>query len=454
MLKKPATETIVVEANLPDNVPYDVYDVADMFKSFIQDLSGGILGEVELFDSLRKNLPNLQLTNSDLSLDFGCIGPQDSTNPKRIAQILRSVSDKERLNFILLVFGVMASVRATYYSPCSSNIVTTPSSGDSTEPHAQHSPNKPSGLPLLRTRKSTSNIKRPNVFTDSSTPSPTPAKPRIRATKSFWNLGNRNADIRSASAPNVAMGEYLRQRPFVAHPQYSNVHIFHHPDTWPDHTPILSSAGFQLRSTEFNNSTGESSNHVHKLHDGISTPTKTISGSPPDSPESPPSPKEDVMTSKALGKIFAPLLLGDKLDAIELLTSNRSSTVSNASSDTDDSNSDYNGSPNGQPLLQFTGKGKAKVGSVSDSVTSTAPAKGDATQKVGGKGKEKKFSPMRWLKNKKESDGKVFDEVQQRLKLAAWVVECLVKNWENITAEYVKGIEGVDAQVECMVAYY
>src|SRR5438552_548557 len=105
MLNEPATETIVVAANLPDDFPYDVYDVADTFKSFIQDLSGGILGEVRLFDSLRKSLPNLQLANSDLSLDFGCRGLQDSTNPKRIAQILRSVNDKERLNFILLIFS-------------------------------------------------------------------------------------------------------------------------------------------------------------------------------------------------------------------------------------------------------------------------------------------------------------------------------------------------------------
>lgn len=160
------------------------------------------------------------------------------------------------------------------------------------------------------------------------------------------------------------------------------------------------------------------------------------------------------MTSKALGKIFAPLLLGDKLDAIELLTSNRSSTMSNASSSTDDSGSHYNGSPIDQRLPQYAGKGKAKVGSVPDPVASTVPQTGDATQKAGGKGKEKMFSPMRWLKNKKEADGKMFDEAQQRLKLAAWVVECLVKNWENIAAEYVKGLEGVDAQVECMTAYY
>jgi len=160
------------------------------------------------------------------------------------------------------------------------------------------------------------------------------------------------------------------------------------------------------------------------------------------------------MTSGVLGKVFAPLLLGDKLDAIELLTSNRSSTASNASSDTDDSNSHYNGSPSGQPLPRYTGKGKAKVGSVSDPVASTDRATGDAAQKVGSKGKEKKFLPLRWLKIKKEADGKVFDEAQQRLKLAAWVVECMVKNWEDIVSEYVKGLEGVDAQVECMAAYY
>jgi hypothetical protein len=463
MLKEPATETTVVAANLPENVPYDVYDIADTFKSFIQDLPGGILGEVELFDSLRKNLPNLQLTNSDLSLDFGCMGLQDSTNPKWIAQILRSVSDKERLNFILVVFGVMASVRATYHSPCSSNIVATPSSGISTRPCTEHSnasPSTPSGQPFLRAMKSTSNIKRPRVFTDPSTPSPMPAQPRIRATKSFWNLSNRSVDTRPAiplSASNVSMGEYFQQRPFMAHPEYSNVYIFHHPDTCPDHAPIISNTGFQPCNTELNYNAEESSNHTHKFRGTVSVTTQTILEPSPDSPESPPPPKEDIMTSRALGKIFAPLLLGDKLDAVELLTSNRSSTESHASSNTDDSSSHYIGIPTGQPLPQYTDKGKAKVevGSVPDLVAPMASGIGDAAQKLGGNGgKEEKFSPMRWLKSKKEADGKTFDEVQQRLRLAAWVVECLVKNWEDIVAEYVTGLEGVDAQVECMAAYY
>lgn len=451
-------EAMVCAANLPENIPYGVYEVADAFKSFIRDLPGGILGDVELFNSLSKNLPNQQLANSDLSLDFGCFGPQDPVNPKWIAQILRGVSDKERLSLILLVFGIMASVRVTYYSPRASKLAANPPCDDSTGPYTQHSgdsSNISSGQPILRTMKSTSHIKLPCVLTDPNTPLPIPARSAIRTMKSPGNLGDLNVNICPAipfNAPKVPMGEYSRHRPFITHPEYSNVHIFDSPDTASGHTSALVEMDLQSRNIEPTNNAQESSNHAHKYGDTISTMVSSIPGSLPHSPGSPVPPRENFMTPVALGKIFAPLLLGNKLDTIELLTPNHSSIVSTASYSTDDSRSCYSRTSSDHPLPPHRGKGKAKADTVPNPMVSAATH--DAAGKAGGKAKGKNLSLMCWLRGKKEGDGKAFDESQQRLKLAAWVVECLVENWEDIVAEYVKGPEGVDAQVECMAAYY
>lgn len=107
------------------------------------------------------------------------------------------------------------------------------------------------------------------------------------------------------------------------------------------------------------------------------------------------------MTSDALGKIFAPYILGNLTENIKL------------------------------HLPDKSGDGREEGPSVAGQI-----------------GRDKR-GLRRFLRSKGAEKGK--DEIEntkEQLRIAAWVVELLVRNWESIVAEYGKGMEGVDAMVE------
>jgi hypothetical protein len=96
-------------------LPYNIHDVASTFKYFLGELDGGILGSVEVFESLRKALiPSIKPTYSDL--EFRCRGldeeeQDDFVNAHWVARILCSIECTQRRNLILAVFGILALLK-------------------------------------------------------------------------------------------------------------------------------------------------------------------------------------------------------------------------------------------------------------------------------------------------------------------------------------------------------
>ncbi|KAF2397644.1 hypothetical protein EJ06DRAFT_129961 [Trichodelitschia bisporula] len=125
-------ESTVRLACLPSQaqIPYTIHDVSSTFKQFLNDLDGGILGSVDIFESLRHVLlpipaPEQQGSPRKKSRDFEfkCRGlgmsPRSSTpvseerlNARLIARILCSIECPQRRNLIFSVFGLLALLEA------------------------------------------------------------------------------------------------------------------------------------------------------------------------------------------------------------------------------------------------------------------------------------------------------------------------------------------------------
>jgi hypothetical protein len=97
---------------------YNIHDVASTFKSFLQDLQGGILGSVDLFDNIKKGLNVPQRVDEDM--DFQCCGLANeddeksevqNENLKWVAMALCNVECHWRRNLIFAVFGVLAYLK-------------------------------------------------------------------------------------------------------------------------------------------------------------------------------------------------------------------------------------------------------------------------------------------------------------------------------------------------------
>jgi len=97
----------------PSTLPYNIHDVASTFKHFLGELHGGILGSVDVFESLKKALMPLKMRDEDL--DFQCVGLNDGdgeiVNTKWVARVLCSVECAQRRNLIFAVFGLLASLK-------------------------------------------------------------------------------------------------------------------------------------------------------------------------------------------------------------------------------------------------------------------------------------------------------------------------------------------------------
>jgi hypothetical protein len=96
----------------PSTLPYNIHDVAGTFKLFLGDLRGGILGSMDVFESLRKALVPVKFKEDDL--DFQCRGLDEeftASNAKWVAKVLCSVCCSQQRNLIFAVFGLLAQLR-------------------------------------------------------------------------------------------------------------------------------------------------------------------------------------------------------------------------------------------------------------------------------------------------------------------------------------------------------
>lgn len=111
-------EVTVRLACLPSQsvVAYNIHDVASTFKFFLGELDGGILGSVEVFESLRKALITSRRKTERESLEWACRGIGDEeeeevVNPHWVARVLCGIECTQRRNLILAVFGILVMLK-------------------------------------------------------------------------------------------------------------------------------------------------------------------------------------------------------------------------------------------------------------------------------------------------------------------------------------------------------
>ncbi|TLD27914.1 hypothetical protein E2P81_ATG06260 [Venturia nashicola] len=123
-------EVTVRLAALPSQsvVAYNIHDVASTFKFFLGELDGGILGSVDVFESLRKVLlPNTntkagrskEKEKERTSLEWVCRGIDTEVNEEEddgmevrwVARVLCGIECAQRRNLILGVFGILAMLK-------------------------------------------------------------------------------------------------------------------------------------------------------------------------------------------------------------------------------------------------------------------------------------------------------------------------------------------------------
>lgn len=104
-------------------VAYNIHDVASTFKFFLGELDGGILGSVDVFESLRKVLlPNTGTGGGKekerTSLEWACRGiddeneeEDDGIEARWVARVLCGIECAQRRNLILAVFGILAMLK-------------------------------------------------------------------------------------------------------------------------------------------------------------------------------------------------------------------------------------------------------------------------------------------------------------------------------------------------------
>jgi hypothetical protein len=93
-------------------VSYNTHDVASLFKHFLSDLQGGVLGSVDLFDSLRKAL-GMKISSED-DMDFQCrgLGGGEERSLRWVGRILcNDIKCHQRKNLIFAVFGLLAHLK-------------------------------------------------------------------------------------------------------------------------------------------------------------------------------------------------------------------------------------------------------------------------------------------------------------------------------------------------------
>ncbi|QDS76018.1 hypothetical protein FKW77_004934 [Venturia effusa] len=118
-------EVTVRLAALPSQsvVAYNIHDVASTFKFFLGELDGGILGSVDVFESLRKVLLPKTTTaggkeKEKTSLEWACRGideqekqEDDGIEARWVARVLCGIECAQRRNLILAVFGILAMLK-------------------------------------------------------------------------------------------------------------------------------------------------------------------------------------------------------------------------------------------------------------------------------------------------------------------------------------------------------
>lgn len=121
-------EVTVRLAALPSQsvVAYNIHDVASTFKFFLGELDGGLLGSVDVFESLRKVLFPSPKTSTGggkergrTSLEWACRGidtevkeeVDDGIEARWVARVLCGIECAQRRNLILAVFGILAMLK-------------------------------------------------------------------------------------------------------------------------------------------------------------------------------------------------------------------------------------------------------------------------------------------------------------------------------------------------------
>lgn len=481
-----STSPAIVPATMPyDSIGYTIYEVADCFKLFLQELPGGILGDASLFETLRKSLPPVQLKPADLDLDFSCGGVEATVDTKKIARILRDSSGRDRRNLILLVFGVLAvarndsaqietkgtfdsergtkvpegddtqsakSIESTGFSLSrfpsrrsetgrlsqelkkvrsqqkirsirkKSSKFLGKQKGDTDRPTQEASQEQSGAVkgtfvdPLeFRARSqsvaSTSRPPTPPSRSPHRAPSPSNSiRPALHSSHSIHTLRWQESDMPSRpSLRRMKTSGSIRRAPVYTDPTA--------PPALPGAQAIL--AGLVPESSSL--SPGAPSEGISRLRSNSSVysryPQSPDINFPAETPSTIPGPQtsnltlsRSTMTSAALGTIFAPLLLGDLTGNIEV----------------------------------HEGSDKAGRGGNDPS------ASGPSENKLAGPVKR---GLRRFLKKKGVDEEVELEKADQEVRIAAWVVELLVRHWEAIVAEYGKGIEGVEAVVEGLWDY-
>lgn len=484
----------IVPATIPyDSIGYTIYEVADCFKLFLQDLPGGILGDASLFEALRKNLPPVQLKPADLELDFRCGGIEEAVDAEKIAKILRDSSGRERRNLILLIFGVLAVVRnnnAQIEAKEANDpemVSKIPGADDAKSAKSVHStefslsrigPKKSElgglsqELKRVRSKRSTRSFrKKPSKFLErlqksTNLDTQIASQDQFSAEKGTFvdplEFRARSQSVTSTSRPPTPPSQSSHRAPSPSssirpalHPSRSTHSLRQQESDTPSRPSLrrMKTSGSIRKGPVYTDPTAppalpgardailaglvpESSSwasegpskgmrRVRANSTGFSrypaAPDTNISAETPSSVpgHSYPSPSQQTsnlssskstMTSAALATIFAPHLLGD-------LTKN-----------------------------------------IVVEEPAEKPDEGGSGTCTPGCSQKKSTSPVRkglrqFLKKKGADKGVELDKANQQIRVAAWVVELLVRDWEAIVAEYGKGMEGVDAVVDGLWNY-
>ena len=458
----------IVSASLPTHgTGFSIHEVAECFKLFLSDLPGGILGDTALFEALRNGLPALRLEKDELDLDFSCGGVEERVDGKTIAKILRDSSGRERRNLILLGFGVLAIVRNGEEKDRSRSSHSRRSKSglggdEDDEPSLSRTSSQSSGRLLQELRKVRSKCsmckltwrkpsrcpgRRDNVDSRSQEPasanrgtSVDPIEFRARSQSAASNdhplspPPNADQPAPSHTPSDASPHPPLRHRQLSGTP--SRQRIFTDPGApppLPGADPLLgalvparggwaSSGAARLREA----SAGLSS----YPEPGIAGPfagagvaafpgsrrqvvgQNDVGGGPAGAwraMESSPT-EEQRVGAAALGRLFAPVLLGDLAAGI------------------------------------------AVAGSAVDGEEEASRGAGSATpgrRAAGFIG----IASRPFLKKKEANKEEEQEKAKRQMRIAAWIVELLVRNWQSIVVEYGKGMEGVDAVVEGLWDY-
>ncbi|KAI9814279.1 MAG: hypothetical protein M1826_002299 [Phylliscum demangeonii] len=108
-------QTTIGSAMLPTHIPFAAHDVASVFKKFLNCLSGGILGSVELFETLRS-------VEGHVFRDARFAQSQATVlRPKLIALAIASLDTELHISVICAVFGLLSMIGSAGQCSLSAN---------------------------------------------------------------------------------------------------------------------------------------------------------------------------------------------------------------------------------------------------------------------------------------------------------------------------------------------